>query len=70
MDDMQEILIEMKKLELHNRILAEQIDIAIQGLEVITSMGGSIDKAVAEQTINAMKDCEKNNSSQDNNIDQ
>ena len=64
MDNMQEVLMELKILKHNNKILLEQISIAIQGLEVITSMGDSMNKSVAEHTIKAMEDC-KNNSSQE-----
>ena len=47
-------------------ILKKKLDIAIQGLDVINSMGNSMVKSVAQQTLDAMKDCEDQNSSQDN----
>ena len=47
-------------------ILKKKLDIAIQGLDVINSMGDSMVKSVAQQTLDAMKDCEDKNSSQDN----
>lgn len=51
-------------------ILKKKLDIAIQGLDVINSMGDSMVKSVAQQTLNAMKDCEDKNSSQENSIEQ
>jgi hypothetical protein len=39
-------------------ILKKKLDIAIQGLDVINSMGDSMVKSVAQQTLDAMKDCE------------
>ena len=47
-------------------ILKKKLDIAIQGLDVINSMGDSMVKSVAQQTLDAMNDCEQKNSSQDN----
>jgi len=48
------------------KILKKKLDIAIQGLDVINSMGDSMVKSVAQQTLDAMNDCEQKNSSQDN----
>ena len=48
------------------QILKKKLDIAIQGLDVINSMGDSMVKSVAQQTLDAMNDCEQKNSSQDN----
>ena len=66
---LEELLIEIKKLKSHNNILSEQINIAIQGLEVIISMGDSMNESVAKQTIGAMVECENKDSSQDRDID-
>lgn len=60
--NIEEIIIEMK-------ILKGKLDIAYQGLDVINSMGDSIVKSVAQQTLDAMSDCENQNSSQDNKIE-
>ena len=62
MDNIKEILIQLKLLKDHNKILSEQISIAIQGLQVINSMGDSMYKSVADQTIKAMENCESNSS--------
>ena len=43
-------------------ILKKKLDIAIQGLDVINSMGDSMYKSVADQTIKAMENCESNSS--------
>ena len=66
---LEELLIEIKKLRTHNKIFAEQISIAKQGLEVIISMGDSMNESVAKQTIGAMVECENKDSSQDRGID-
>ena len=59
---LEELLIEIKKLKSHNNILSEQINIAIQGLEVIISMGDSMNESVAIQTVKAMEKCEEDSS--------
>ena len=59
---LEELLIEIKKLKSHNNILSEQINIAIQGLEVIISMGDSMNESVATQTVKAMEKCEEDSS--------
>ena len=59
---LQELLVEIKKLKSHNKILSEQINIAIQGLEVIISMGDSMNESVATQTVKAMEECEEDSS--------
>ena len=65
---LEELLIEIKKLKSHNNILSEQINIAIQGLEVIISMGDSMNESVATQTVKAMEECKKD-SSQDKKVE-
>ena len=59
---LQELLVEIKKLKSHNNILSEQINITIQGLEVIISMGDSMNESVATQTVKAMEECEEDSS--------
>ena len=59
---LEELLIEIKKLKSHNNILSEQINIAIQGLEVIISMGDSMNESVATQTVKVMEECEEDSS--------
>ena len=60
-----EITTNLKNVVEHNKIMAKQISIAIQGLEVINSMGDSMVESVANQTITAMGECEKKKSSQE-----
>ena len=66
MDNFTQFLGRIELLKNENKILSKQISIAIQGLEVIISMGDSMNKSVAENTIKAMEDCEEDNSSQEN----
>ena len=66
MNDILEVLIqENKKLKTHNKILSNQISIALGGFEVIVSMG-DLPANVAKQTIEAMENLE-NKKSQDKN---
>ena len=66
MNDILEVLIqENKKLNTHNKILSNQISIALGGFEVIVSMG-DLPANVAKQTIEAMENLE-NKKSQDKN---
>ena len=57
-----ERLEELIGVKLHNDILEAKINIAIQGLEVIISMGDSMNESVATQTIKAMEECEEDSS--------
>ena len=66
MDNFTQFIGRIELLKNENKILSKQISIAIQGLEVIISMGDSMNKSVAENTIKAMEDCEEDNSSQEN----
>ena len=45
-----------------NEVLNKKISIAIQGLEVIISMGDSMNESVATQTVKAMEECEEDSS--------
>ena len=51
-----------------NEVLNKKISIAIQGLEVIISMGDSMNESVATQTVKAMEECEED-SSQDKKVE-
>ena len=53
----EEILLQNKKLSLHNKILAEQISVAIQGFEAIISMGDNL--GLSQKTLDYMKKIEK-----------
>ena len=63
-----ERLEELIGVKLHNDILEAKINIAIQGLEVIISMGDSMNESVATQTVKAMEECKKD-SSQDKKVE-
>ena len=52
------LMLENDKLRKHNKILAKQISVALEGFEVLVSMG-DIAGNVAKQTINEMEKCEK-----------
>ena len=45
-----------------NGVLNKKISIAIQGLEVIISMGDSMIESVAQQTLQEMQNCDQNSS--------
>ena len=45
-----------------NEVLNKKISIAIQGLEVIISMGDSMIESVAQQTLQEMQNCDQNSS--------
>ena len=45
-----------------NEVLNKKISIAIQGLEVIISMGDSMIASVAQQTLQEMQNCDQNSS--------
>ena len=45
-----------------NEVLNKKISIAIQGLEVIISMGDSMIESVAQQTLQEMKNCDQDSS--------
>lgn len=49
---------ENAKLKNHNKILSSQISIALEGFEVLVSMG-DIAGNVAKQTLDEMEKCEK-----------
>ena len=48
------------KLLNHNKILAEQVAIAFQGLKTVTTYGNKFSKGISELTIDAMAKTEKN----------
>ena len=48
-----------------NEVLNKKISIAIQGLEVIISMGDSMIESVAQQTLQEMQNCEQNSSQEE-----
>ena len=50
-------LIENKKLSKHNKILAEQISIATEGLEALVSIGDIA--GISKKTLEAMEKCEQ-----------
>tara|TARA_Y100000356_G_C11032558_1_gene169245 strand:+ start:164 stop:379 length:216 start_codon:yes stop_codon:yes gene_type:complete len=45
-----------------NEVLNKKISIAIQGLEVIISMGDSMIESVAQQTLQEMQNCDQDSS--------
>lgn len=45
-----------------NEVLNKKINIAIQGLEVIISMGDSMIESVAQQTLKEMQNCDQDSS--------
>ena len=45
-----------------NEVLNKKISIAIQGLEVIISMGDSMVESVAQQTLQEMQNCDQDSS--------
>jgi len=45
-----------------NQVLLKKISIAIQGLEVIISMGDSMIESVAQQTLQEMQNCNQDSS--------
>ena len=48
-----------------NEVLNKKISIAIQGLEVIISMGDSMIESVAQQTLQEMQNCDQNSSQEE-----
>ena len=50
-------LIENKRLLRHNKVLAEQISIAVEGLEALISVGDVA--GIPKKTLEAMKKCEQ-----------
>ena len=48
-----------------NGVLNKKISIAIQGLEVIISMGDSMIESVAQQTLQEMQNCDQNSSQEE-----
>ena len=48
-----------------NEVLNKKISIAIQGLEVIISMGDSMVESVAQQTLQEMQNCDQNSSQEE-----
>tara|TARA_R110000824_G_scaffold382678_1_gene575911 strand:+ start:176 stop:388 length:213 start_codon:yes stop_codon:yes gene_type:complete len=63
-DLIEEALSEINKAKENNEILRQKINVANQGLEVIISMGDSMIVSVAEQTLQEMKNCDNQDSSQ------
>ena len=57
-DILKALMDENAKLKHDNRILSNQISIALDGFEVIISMG-ELTANVSKQTIQAMEECEK-----------
>jgi|TARA_Y100000996_G_scaffold380211_1_gene333938 hypothetical protein len=48
-----------------NEVLNKKISIAIQGLEVIISMGDSMIESVAQQTLQEMQNCDQDSSQEE-----
>tara|TARA_R100000781_G_scaffold57061_1_gene36928 strand:+ start:3535 stop:3750 length:216 start_codon:yes stop_codon:yes gene_type:complete len=48
-----------------NQVLLKKISIAIQGLEVIISMGDSMIESVAQQTLQEMQNCDQDSSQEE-----
>jgi hypothetical protein len=48
-----------------NKVLNKKISIAIQGLEVIISMGDSMIESVAQQTLQEMQNCDQDSSQEE-----
>tara|TARA_B100002051_G_C16708597_1_gene625311 strand:+ start:660 stop:875 length:216 start_codon:yes stop_codon:yes gene_type:complete len=48
-----------------NQVLNKKISIAIQGLEVIISMGDSMIESVAQQTLKEMQNCDQDSSQEE-----
>ena len=48
-----------------NEVLNKKISIAIQGLEVIISMGDSMIESVAQQTLKEMQNCDQDSSQEE-----
>ena len=59
-----DIIVECKKLSFHNKILAGQIAIAIEGLNAIISAGDVL--GLAQKTLDYMEKIEKKMLSEDN----
>ena len=62
-DLLENLIIENKRLLKHNRIIATQLSIAIEGLEALVSIGDIA--GIPQKTLSAMEKCEKE-SLQDN----
>ena len=55
---LEELIVENKRIKKHNKILASQVSVALEGFEVLTSMG-DIAANVAKQTVQEMEKYEK-----------
>ncbi len=60
----QESIMNIKRLESHNKVLAEQLKIAIQGLEAIVETSDTL--GLSKKTLDEMKKIEEESFNKDN----
>ena len=69
-EDIQNSLMrEIKKLKDDLKVHSNQVNVAMQGLDIVNSMGDSMVKLVAQKTIDEMGTYENKDSSQDNKVE-
>ena len=69
-EDIQNSLMrEIKKLKDDLKVLSNEVNVAMQGLDIVNSMGDSMVKLVAQKTIDEMGTYENKDSSQDNKVE-